>query len=71
MNIIGYIQGHIDFPPGDGVVYGHNLACDYDIHVQRDKVWITCHIKVRVINRKKIGYFNIKMILLLIWMCKK
>ena len=32
------IIGHIDFPPGDGVMYGHDLSCNFDIHVAGNKV---------------------------------
>ena len=30
--------GHIDFPPGDGVVYNHDLSCNFEIHVAAGKV---------------------------------
>ena len=30
--------GHIDFPLGDGTVYGHDLTCNYIIEVEFGKV---------------------------------
>ena len=30
--------GHIDFPVGEGVQYGHSLACDYTIRGEQGKV---------------------------------
>ena len=33
-----YLLGHIDFPLGDGVVYGHDLTCEYNIGVEHGKV---------------------------------
>ena len=32
------LTGHIDFPLGDGVVYGHDLTCEYNIGVEYGKV---------------------------------
>ena len=36
--------GHIDFPVGEGVQYGHSLACDYTIRGEQGKVRSTIRI---------------------------
>ena len=42
--------GHIDFPVGEGVQYGHSLACDYTIRGEQGKVRSRIRINLCFLN---------------------